>query len=128
MELIFVYNNLKAHPLKPLSDAPIPGFRVLSWEALVHGTLWNIGGDAGLSTLGLNSVKGQLWIPDTYDKYNLLKSFCRVDEGLTEPKKLKAKFKIDPHDLKFEELEVLTFTLTNIKPQYEIIHTGVWGF
>lgn len=127
MELIFIYNFLKAHPLKPLSDAPIPGFRVLSWNAEVNGTLWDIGNDAGMSKIGLNKVKGQLWIPDNYDNYSTLKLFCRVDEGLTEPFKTKATFKLDPMDLITEEIDVLTFTLTKIDPQYKIIHTGVWG-
>lgn len=127
MELIFIYNHLKAHPFKPLSDAPIPGFRVLSWKAEVNGTLWDIGGDAGMSKIGINKVQGQLWIPDTYDHYSTLKSFCRVDEGLTEPFNTKASFKIDPTDITSEEVEVLTFALTKIDPQYKIIHTGVWG-
>jgi hypothetical protein len=127
MELFFIYNNLKAKPLKPLSDASIPGFRVLTWNAEVDGTLWDIGNDSGYTRLGISKVQGQLWIPDNYNNYSDLKSFCRVDEGITEITKVKAKFKIEPDDIIAEEIEVLTFALISIKPQYEIIRNGVWS-
>jgi hypothetical protein len=126
MDLFFIYNNLKAKPLNPLAEAAIPGFRVLTWNAEVDGTLWDIGNDSGYTRLGISTVKGQLWIPDNYNNYSDLKSFCRVDEGLTEITKVKAKFKIEPDDIVSEEFEVLTFALTSIKSQYKIIYTGIW--
>ena len=126
MELFYIYNNLKVHPFKPLSAPAILGFEVLIWEATTTGTLFDIGGNAGLITEGSYDIHGQVWKPENYDYYDFLVSFCGVDEDLTEIKKIKVKAIIDQH--KKEDLEVFTFSLKQVKSNYNIIKTGKWLF
>lgn len=126
MEAYFIYNNIKAHPFKFNTGAPIPGFRVLSWDSWTYGTLWDIGEDAAYTVIGNGKVFGQVWIPDDYKNLHMLESFCRVDEGLTEPVEISVQIPVDGLDV--EILPATTYALSQINQAYQIVQDGKWKF
>ena len=126
MEAYFVYNNIKAHPLKFNTGATIPGFRVLSWNSWTYGTLWDIGQDAAYTVVGNGKVFGQLWIPEDYSNLHMLESFCRVDEGLTEPVEIDVAVPVG--GVEVEKLSAITYALSEVNTAYKIIQDGKWKF
>lgn len=126
MEAYFIYNNIKAHPFKINTGAPIPGFRVLSWDSWTYGTLWDIGEDAAYTSIGNGKVFGQLWIPENYSNLHMLESFCRVDEGLTEAVEIKVAVPVD--QLEVEEIPAVTYALSKVDLKYKIVQDGKWKF
>lgn len=127
MEVYFIVGNLKANPFKLNTFPPIPGFRMLSWDSWTYGTLWDLGEDAGYSLIGKDKVYGQLWIPEDYNQLTMLESFCGVDTGLTEPVDITVTFPVEDK-LSTEELPAVTYALSKLSTEYNIVSDGKWRF
>lgn len=124
MRTYFVFNNLKVNPFV-LQDQPLPGFEVLVWEneAWTLGTLLDIGVDAGFTPIGHTKVHGQLWLAKDIYQTKQLETLAGVESGLT--KIIKIPVVIQNNILK-EEIEALTFKLTNISDYHRIVNDGKW--
>jgi gamma-glutamylcyclotransferase (GGCT)/AIG2-like uncharacterized protein YtfP len=122
--LVFIYNNLKVSPLLP-GDAPVPGFEVFTYEreSYTYGTLWDIGVDAGYTRIGKGVVYGQLWKITDNSKIEELYHFTGIKSGLMEEVIVPVEINIDEIKTK---IEALTFSLTSINKNYNIIDDGYW--
>lgn len=122
MSFYFIYNNLKVNPFI-LQDAPPLGFELLAWENDCHtpGTLWDIGVDAGLTSIGLGEVYGQIWKSLSYSNERDLEDLFKRD-GLFQPTEIKVLIEDIPPIL----VEAKTFQLKTIVADYAIVHDGKW--
>ena len=127
MPCYFVYDNLKANPFA-LYDEPLPGFEVLSWNSWTTGTMWDIGNDAGFTTIGHHQVYGQVWklVDPSQNVLHKIRDYSGAYTGLREEVDVRVVVPID--DLIKEELQATTFALSKIANDYEIIREGRWRF
>ncbi len=125
MRAYFIFNNLKVNTFV-LQDQPFPGFELLTWdhESLVDGTLWDIGGDAGYTPIGLHQVYGQVWIAHDTNQITELEYFLGVYSGLTEPMQTKAYIHSDGV---LDILNVVVYRLKDIKSIHTIVPDGKWS-
>lgn len=123
MQAIFVYNNLKVDTFN-LKDQPFPGFDLLTWEheSYVHGTLWDIGVDAGYTEIGIDNVYGQIWITEHNDAFNDVAFFFGYPK-LTYTKKMKV---VITEDGLTEKIDAFVFPLKKIEPHFNRIVDGKW--
>jgi hypothetical protein len=127
MAIYFIFNNLKVNTFI-LQDSPYPGFSLLTWdrESWTHGTLWDLGDDAGFTRIGNSDVKGQLWICKDSHKEKDIYKFFGVDLGISEPIDIEVKIKTHD-DIVEEAITAKTFALTKIEENYRIINDGFWA-
>jgi gamma-glutamylcyclotransferase (GGCT)/AIG2-like uncharacterized protein YtfP len=125
MDAVFIFNNLKVDTFH-LKDAPFPGFEILTWEheSFLHGTLWDLGVDAGYTEIGLNNVYGQIWITEYPNQLLELNEFLGYP-NITSPKRKKVTIHSSA-DMINEELDCIVYTLNTIKSEYKIIKDGKW--
>jgi gamma-glutamylcyclotransferase (GGCT)/AIG2-like uncharacterized protein YtfP len=121
----FVYNNLKVHPFV-LGDAPFPGFDLIAWDGWTYGTLWDRGGDAGMTLIGQTKVHGQVWKMAQPDKLLELEDFWGVSKGSTEPTEVEVVVPIS--ELESEKVKAMTYILSKIDSTYQIVYDGKWKF
>lgn len=124
MRLFFIFNNLKVNTFA-LQDEPFPGFELLTWEheSYTDGTLWDIGTDAGYTSIGLSKVQGQLWLAHDLQQIKELEYFLGAKTGLTEP--ISAKITVQD-DYFAEKIDAIIYRLREIKSIYNIIPDGKW--
>lgn len=124
MRTYFIFNNLKVDTFQ-LQDQPFPGFELLTWEheSKAPGTLWDLGIDAGFTTIGKGFVKGQLWVAHDLDKVKELELFVGVESGLTEPTKIPVLVETDACQT---TVEAIVYKLREIKNIYNIVSDGHW--
>lgn len=124
MRSFFIFNNLKVDTFR-LQDQPYPGFELLTWdhESKVHGTLWDIGQDAGYTPIGKGFVKGQVWVAQDLSKVSELEEFVGARSGLTEAMKVPVIVNADGLQT---TLEATVYRLSKIKSRYNIIDGGHW--
>ncbi|NBP56314.1 hypothetical protein EBU71_07245 [bacterium] len=125
MQAIFIYNNLKVDTFN-LRDQPFPGFELLTWEheSYIHGTLWDIGLDAGYTEIGIDNVYGQIWLTDSIDPLQELSYFLGYPNR-TYQKKMRAIINDDNNLIK-EQIDATVYILKEIRPEYKRINDGKW--
>lgn len=125
MRTYFIFNNMRVDKFR-LYDAPYPGFELLTWEdhTKTFGTLWDIGDDAGYTSIGNNFVKGQLWLANDLTKIDELEYFLGAKSGLTEPHKIKVYIQKD--DI-MEQVDAIVYKLKKIETIYKIVNDGYWS-
>jgi len=125
MQAIFIYNNLKVDTFN-LRDQPFPGFELLTWEheSYIHGTLWDIGLDAGYTEIGIDNVYGQIWLTDSIDPLQELLYFLGYPNR-TYRKKMRAIINDDNNLIK-EQIDATVYILKEIRPEYKRINDGKW--
>lgn len=98
---------------------------MLTWEdhTKAFGTLWDMGADAGFTTIGKSFVSGQLWIANDLNQIDELEYFLGAKSGLTEPCKIKVH--VETPDVK-EEVEAIVYKLKKIDTIYKIVDDGYW--
>lgn len=126
MRTYFIVNNLKVNTFLP-HDAPIPGFDLLAWEneCFTFGSLWDLGLDAGYTSLGKGNVRGQLWLAENLDSIKELEYFLGAQSGLTEPHKVKVTIHSGNPPL-IETLDAIVYRLTKIRENYKLLNTDNW--
>jgi hypothetical protein len=124
MRAVFIFNNLKVNTFT-LQDEPFPGFELLTWEheSYTHGTLWDIGFDAGYTPIGITKVHGQIWLANDVQQISELEYFLGVNSGLTEP--IKSKICVQDN-FTVEKLDATVYKLREIKHAYNIVYDGKW--
>ena len=127
MAIYFIFNNLKVNSFI-LQDTPYPGFELLTWdkESWTHGTLWDLGEDAGFSIIGKSNVNRQLWICKDTQKEKDIYKFFGVELGISEPIDVEVNIKTH-EDLVEEQIKAKTFALTKILENYRIVNNGFWS-
>lgn len=125
MRAFFIFNNLRVDKFR-LEDAPFPGFELLSWEdhTRTFGTLWDMGPDAGFTTIGRSFVSGQLWIAHDLNQIAELEYFLGAKSGLTEPCMVKVHVN-NPEVC--EEVNAIAYRLKKIDKTYNIVSDGYWS-
>lgn len=124
MQAFFIFNNLKVNAFN-LKDEPFPGFELLTWEheSYLHGTLWDIGFDAGYTPIGVTKVHGQVWLSHDSQQISELEYFLGAHSGLTEP--LRTNIFVQT-DFGFEKINGTVYKLREIKTSYDIVYDGKW--
>jgi gamma-glutamylcyclotransferase (GGCT)/AIG2-like uncharacterized protein YtfP len=124
MRAVFIFNNLKVNTFL-LQDQPFPGFELLTWEheSYIHGTLWDIGNDAGYTQIGVSNVHGQLWLAHDMQQMAELEYFIGAKSGLTEA--IRSKVHVQD-ELAVHKIDAIVYRLSQIKSIYTIIPDGKW--
>lgn len=124
MRAFFIFNNLKVNTFT-LQDEPFPGFELLTWEheSYTHGTLWDIGFDAGYTPIGITKVHGQIWLAHDVQQISELEYFLGVSSGLTEPTKTKICVQ---DNFTVDQIDATVYKLREIKHAYSIVYDGKW--
>jgi hypothetical protein len=124
MRAFFIFNNLKVNSFL-LKDEPLPGFNLLTWdhESYIHGTLWDIGNDAGYTPIGISKVHGQIWLAEDLDRIQELEFFLGVKSGLTEP--IVTECYINSNEF-VGTINTVVHKLSKIETIYNIVPDGKW--